>query len=55
MRRSRVKGRGAVLTIRLMPESMAQIDAVAEKHGWTRADAVRSLLRMGLQKEQAGC
>lgn len=48
VRRSTVKGRAAVLTIRLMPESLAQIDEVAERNGWTRADAVRSLLRDGL-------
>jgi len=43
--------RDGVLTLRLKRDSLALIDSYANKHGWTRADATRSLLRAGLKAE----
>ena len=51
VRRSRTKGREAVLAVRLQSESLAAVDAYAERKGWTRADAARVLLRAGLKAE----
>lgn len=52
VRRSRPKsGRTGVLVVRVMPESIEAIDKLAERRGWTRADAVRALLRAGLKAE----
>ena len=43
--------RTALLALRVKPESLAAIDALAKKRGWSRADTVRSLLRAGLEVE----
>jgi hypothetical protein len=47
-RRPSGKRRTATLTLRLTPEALAAIDALAEKDNLSRADEARSLLRAGM-------
>jgi hypothetical protein len=45
--------RTALLVVRVRPTSLVVIDVYAQRNGWTRADAVRALLRVGLKAEGA--
>jgi hypothetical protein len=55
VRRARpAAGRTSVLTLRVHPESLKAIDDLAVARGWTRADAVRSLLRAGMDAHRKG-
>jgi len=35
--------------VRLRPSSIEEVDAIAAKHDWTRSQALRTLLALGLK------
>lgn len=43
--------RTGTLVVRTHPSLLAEVDSLAGRNNWTRADTVRSLLRIGMETE----